>query len=86
MAEHMWPEKEHARLLEVAEKIEDARAKLDDAIKAVRAQHVSVTDPLASALTLIDASLEALDIKIGAASRQQYRSRPRAADAIGRFG
>lgn len=72
------------KLLEIAEKIEEARAKLVDAETAAASSSVGVTDPLAASIVTIDQSLAALDAEIGPEARKEHRERPReAVEAVG---
>lgn len=73
---------ESQRLLDIAEKIEQARASLDTAKKAADGSTIAVIDRLVSAIVEIDGSLAALDVEIGNASRKERReeSKPMAVE------
>lgn len=63
------------QLLDMAEAIEEAQAKLRTAKEKLRTVNVEVTDPIAKAVVNIDSSLVALDQEIGSASRKAHRER-----------
>lgn len=64
-------------ILNVAEQIEAARHALVRGQTSAKPLHVSVTDPLATALVKIDQALENLDVSLGAAARKNHRERMR---------